>query len=52
MIEISEHAYQRGKERLGLSRKAFARLAERAYLDGMTHKDVHGRLHKYLTKLI
>lgn len=48
MIQVTKHAYERGKERLGLNAKAFTRLAEKAYSGGKEHKDVKGRLMKYL----
>lgn len=49
-IIITDHAYERRK-RLGLNKKAFARLAERAYNDGVEHCNTNGRLNKLFTAL-
>lgn len=49
-IEITNHAFDRAKERLSLNRKSFQRLAEKAFSDGLKHSDVKGRLHRYLDK--
>ena len=45
---ITKHAYDRGKVRMGLNKKAFRRLAERALNEGHEHKDANGQLRKYL----
>lgn len=47
-IEITNHAYDRMKERLGWNRKAGERMACRAYTDGITHGETRGSLHRYL----
>lgn len=47
-IKITDHAYDRAKERLGFNRKALARMAEIAFLEGIGHSETSGRLHKYI----
>jgi len=51
MIIISDHAYKRAKERLGLNQKALDRMAEKAFNDGFKHGETKGTLQKYITKL-
>ena len=48
-IDISEHAYDRMKERLGLSKKSATRMAKVAYLEGISHGETNGRLYKYIS---
>lgn len=48
---ITEHAYERAKERLGWKTKALDKMAERAFLKGIKHRDTKGGLMRYLTKL-
>ena len=50
-IIINEHAYERAKKRMGLSKKAAKRLAEKAYSFGIKHKDTHGQLQRYFDKI-
>jgi hypothetical protein len=50
-ITISDHAYDRGKERLGLDKSAFEKIATKAYIAGKPHKDCKGRLKTYVTSL-
>ena len=47
-VEITEHAYDRMKERLGWNRKAGQRMANKAYTEGKTHGETRGSLHRYL----
>lgn len=47
-IQITDHAYDRMKERLGWSRKAGERMAQKAYLEGQTHGETRGSLHRFL----
>lgn len=47
-IVLTDHAYMRIKERMGLSKEAAVRMAERAFCDGIDHSETTGRLHKYL----
>lgn len=39
------------KERCGFNRKAQERMAEKAFNEGITHKQTKGRLHKWVTSL-
>lgn len=50
-MKISNHARQRMKERCGFNRKAQERMAERAFNEGITHKQTKGRMHKWVTSL-
>ena len=50
-INITKHAYDRMKERLGFSKKAAARMADVAYLEGISHRETNGRLNKYISSL-
>ena len=47
IIKITEHAYDRGKERLGLSKKSLKRMSEKAFDDGLTVDEMNGSLYKY-----
>lgn len=51
MIIITDHAYNRAKERLKLSRAAFSRLAETAFTDGKKHSEAKGNLKKWITSV-
>lgn len=50
-VTITEHAFDRAKERLGLNEAAFKKIVLRAWLDGIKHKDTKGTLNQYITKL-
>lgn len=50
-IIITDHAYERGKQRLGLSKKALERTANFAITEGKTEADVHNVVKKYMIKL-
>lgn len=50
IILITEHAYDRAKERLSMNRTAFMKLAERAYMKGVKHCDSAGNLKKWIDK--
>lgn len=50
-MTISNHARHRMKERCGFNRKAQDRMAEKAFYEGITHKQTKGRLHKWVTSL-
>ena len=50
-VIITDHAYEKGKERLGLKREAFERLAEKAFNQGLSHKDVAGTLERYFSSV-
>lgn len=51
MVEVSKHALKRLSERSGLSKKAAQRIAEKAFYQGIAHKDTKGELNKYVTSL-
>ena len=48
-IHITKHAYTRGKGRMGLNKPAFKRMAEKAFNEGVRHKDAGGSLAKFLS---
>lgn len=48
---ITDHAFDRAKDRLGLNRTALERLSELAYSNGIAHKDTKARLNRYITSL-
>ena len=50
-IRLTKHAVERGKERLGLNRKALQRTADRAFAEGLQVKDTSGTLRRYLDGL-
>lgn len=50
-MNISNHARQRMKERCGFNRKTQDRMAQKAFKEGITHKQTKGRLHKWVTSL-
>lgn len=50
-VKITEHAYERGKERLSLKHDSLDRLAETAYHTGLKHSETKGKLRKYIDKL-
>lgn len=50
-IQITNHASDRMKERLGLPIKAHQRQAERAYECGLKRADISGKAHRYLDSL-
>mgnify|MGYP003571335509 CR=1 FL=1 len=51
-LEISDHARKRIKERCGVrNRKAISRLVRKAFEEGLTHRDVTGKLCKYVDSL-
>jgi len=49
-IVITEHGYERAKERLNWKPKVLDKMAEKAFMEGIKHKDTKGSLHKYVTK--
>ena len=50
-IEITEHAYERAKERFSLNKAALERFANSAYKNGIKQSDTVGQLKKYIAKL-
>lgn len=50
-IEITDHAYDRIKERMGLNKKAANRIVPVAYRDGIQHSETTGTLYRYIGSL-
>lgn len=48
-IEITQHAFQRLKERSGLNQSAASKTAYKAYDRGLKHQECTGALHKWVT---
>lgn len=48
-IEITEHAFQRLKERSGLNQSAANKTAHKAYKMGLKHQECTSGLHKWIT---
>lgn len=51
MVKVTQHAYDRFKQRLGLNRKAADRMAEKVYVEGVRHSDTDGKLFKYIATI-
>lgn len=51
IINVTDHCYERAKERLSLSKNTFLKLAQKAFDIGLKHGDTKGSLKKYLDKL-
>ena len=50
-VTITNHAFERCKERAGWNKKVAKKMANRAFIKGISHKDTRGRLNKYITSL-
>lgn len=50
-INVTDHAYEMAKERLSINKTAFLKLAEKAFKEGMGHKDSVGNLKKWIDGL-
>lgn len=48
MLNITRHAFQRAKERLGLSQDAFRRISAMAFCYGMPGEKTKGRLRQFI----
>lgn len=48
---ITNHAYERARERLRWSPSVLDKMAEKAFNEGVRHSDTKGALNKYITKL-
>lgn len=48
---VTNHAKQRTKDRLGISKKLADKNANKALRDGLTHADTKGNLKSYLDKI-
>jgi hypothetical protein len=51
MMEVSNHAKERMKERCGFNKKCCDRMAIKAFEEGISHKQTKGRLNKWVTSL-
>lgn len=51
MVIVTKHAEKRLKKRSGLTKKSIQRMAERAFTEGVKHKDTKGALNKWITSL-
>ena len=51
MVNVTNHATKRTKERLGLSKKLTTKNAERALVEGLHHRDTGGSLYRYIESL-
>jgi len=49
--QITAHAKERAKERLGWNAAALTRMADKALAVGVSHAATKGRLHRYLSHL-
>ena len=50
IIQVTKHAEERGKSRLGLSKRAVLRQAQLAYERGYPHSHTKGNLRKWIDK--
>lgn len=50
MVQLTNHAEKRLKERNGLNKKSMQRIADRAYDKGVPRKKTKGRLRKWIDK--
>jgi len=51
MVDVSDHAARRLRERCGLNKKSIQRIADKAFNDGIRHSETRGRLNKWVTSL-
>jgi hypothetical protein len=51
VIVVTDHAFDRIKERSGINKKAAVWLAERAYQKGLSHNETNGGLDKYISSV-
>lgn len=49
-VIITNHAFQRMSERMGLSKKAAIKMAGKVYDVGLTHSETTGNLNKWVTR--
>lgn len=50
-MHITDHAYKRARERMGLKPRALRSLAQKALTDGITHSRAKGVLNNYLSAI-
>lgn len=51
MAHVTNHAAQRTKERLGISKRIAEKNADKALQMGIKHSDTSGSLHRYIASL-
>lgn len=51
VVEVTEHAFDRLRERSGINKKAAVRLSERAYEKGIKHNETKGNLYRYISSV-
>lgn len=51
MCEVSKHACKKAKERMGWKKSTICRMAEKAFQEGVSHKDTKGTVNRYITKI-
>lgn len=49
MVEVTNHAQDRGRERMGVKRQSILRMARKALTEGLKHTDTKGWLSSYIT---
>lgn len=49
-IIITDHAYSKAKERLKFKKSTLDKMANKAFLSGIEHKDTKGLLKKFISK--
>ena len=50
-VIITDHAYERAKERLRWNAKVLDKMAEKSFLEGIKHGETKGSLNRYIVKL-
>lgn len=50
-MKVTEHAYDRMSERIGLNSSASQRMAQKALEKGIKHNETSGKLNRYLSSL-
>lgn len=51
MVIVTKHAEKRLKERSGLSKKSVQRIAEKAFLNGITENETNGYLRQWIMNI-
>lgn len=51
MVNVSDHAARRLRERCGLNKKSIQRIADKAFTEGIKHSETKGQLNKWVTSL-
>lgn len=50
-VILTDHAIMRGKERLGLGKKALDRMTNKAFQEGLKLDEMYGNLYSYLIEI-